>query len=150
MARGAWTLAASVAAFAVAGCGGEDGQLTQAELREQANAVCARYDKQIDAIPVPSAVDQIPAYVAKAAPIVEDEIEALKELDPPDEDQDTFDQMIAEEEKTLAAGRSLGDAAAKGDDVAVEKALNEGNVASEKADEHARTLGLNECVDEGE
>lgn len=149
MARGALTLAASSAVLALAACGGDE-QLSQAELREQGNAICAKYDKQIDEIAVPSAVEEIPAYVTKAAPIVEREIEALKELDPPAEDQQTFDQMIAEEEKTLAAGRSLGDAAEKGDDAAVEKALNEGNTASDKADEHARTLGLDDCVDAGE
>ena len=149
MTRGALTVAVGTAVLAMAGCGGED-QLTQAELRQQANAICARYDKQIDALPVPSAVEEIPAYVTKAAPLVEDEIEALKELSPPDEDQEAFDQMIAEEEKTLTAGRALSDAAEKGDDAAVEKALNEGNVSSNRADEHARTLGLTECVDEGE
>ena len=149
MARGVLTLAASAAVLALAACGG-DGQLSQAELREQGNAICDEYDKQIDEIPVPSAVEEIPAYVAKAAPIVEREIEALKELDPPDEDQETFDQLIAEEEKTLAAGRSLGDAAEQGDDAAVEKALNEGNLSSDKADEHARALGLDDCVDTGE
>jgi hypothetical protein len=149
MTRGALTVAVGTAVLAMAGCGGED-QLTQAELREQGNAICAKYDKQIDALPVPSAVQEIPAYVAKAAPIVEDEIEALKELNPPDGDQETFDQMIAEEEKTLTAGKALSDAAEKGDDAAVEKALNEGNVSSNRADEHAQTLGLTECVDEGE
>jgi hypothetical protein len=133
----------------MAGCGGED-QLTQAQFREQGNAICARFDKQIDALPVPSAVDEIPAYVAKAAPTVEDELEALEELNPPDEDQETFEQMIAAEEETLAAGRALSDAAEKGDDAAVEKALNEGNIASNRADEHARTLGLSKCVDTAE
>lgn len=149
MARGMWTFATCAAVLAMAGCGGDE-QLTEAELREQANAICAKFDKQIDEIPVPSQVKEIPAYVTKAAPIVEDEIDALKNLNPADEDRETFDQMIGEEEKTLAAGRSLSDAAEKGDDVAVEEALNEGNVASEKADQHARSLGLTECVDEDE
>ena len=149
MARGALTLAASAALLALAACGGEE-QLSQAEFRGQGNAICARYDKQIDEIPVPTAIEEIPAYVTKAAPIVENEIGALKELDPPDEDQETFDQLIAEEEKTLAAGRSLGEAAEKGDDAAVEKALDDGTLASDKADEHAQTLGLDDCVDAGE
>jgi hypothetical protein len=149
MTRGAWTLATGVAVLAMAGCGGEDA-LTEAELREQGNTICARYDKQIDDVPVPSAVEEIPAYVTKVAPIVEDEIEALKDLNPPDDDQETFEQLIAEEEKTLAAGRALSDAAEKGDDAAVEKALNEGNISSNRADEHARTLGLTDCVDAGE
>jgi hypothetical protein len=81
---------------------------------------------------------------------VEDEIAELKALDPPEEDQETLDQMIAEEEKVLAAGRSLSDAAEQDDDIALEEALNEGNIASGRADDHARSLGLTECVDEPE
>jgi hypothetical protein len=148
MARGALTLATGVAVVAFAGCGGD--QLTRAELREQGNAICAKYEGQIDELAVPSAIDDIPGYVAKAAPIVENEIDELKALDPPDEAQETFDQMIAEAEKTLTAGRDLAEAAETGDDAAVEEALNAGNVASSRADRHAQTLGLTECTNEGE
>ena len=81
---------------------------------------------------------------------IETEIAELKALDPPEEDQETLDQMIAEEEKVLAAGRSLSDAAEEDDDIALEQALNEGNIASGRADDHARSLGLTECVDEPE
>jgi hypothetical protein len=150
MARSALILAAVAATLSAAGCGGGDGQLSQAEFREQGNAICAKFDKQIDELPLPSAPEDIPPYVEKAAPIVEEEIADLKALDPPEEDQETFDQMIAEEEKVLAAGRSLSDAAEADDDIALEEALNEGNVASGRADDHARSLGLTECVDEPE
>lgn len=150
MARGALTLTAALATIAAAGCGGDDGQLSQAEFREQGNAICARFDKQIDEIALPSAPEDIPPYVEKAAPIVEEEIADLKALNPPEEAQETFDQMIAEEEKVLEAGRSLSDAAEEDDDIALEEALNEGNVASGRADDHARSLGLTECVDEPE
>lgn len=145
-----WTLVASVAVLAAAGCGGGDGQLSQAEFRERGNEICARFDKQIDELPVPAATEDIPPYVEKAAPLVEDELAELKALDPPDEAQETLDQMIAEEEKVLAAGRSLSDAAEEDDDIALEQALNEGNIASGRADDHARSLGLTECVDEPE
>ena len=149
MTRGVLILAAAVATIASAACGG-DGQLSQAEFREQGNAICAKFDKQIDELPLPSAPEDIPPYVEKAAPIVEDEIAELKALDPPEEDKETLDQMIAEEEKVLAAGRSLSDAAEADDDIALEEALNEGNIASGRADDHARSLGLTECVDEPE
>lgn len=150
MSRSVWTLVASVAVLAAAGCGGGDGQLSQAEFRERGNEICARFDKQIDELPVPAATEDIPPYVEKAAPLVEDELAELKALDPPDDAQETLDQMIAEEEKVLAAGRSLSDAAEEDDDIALEQALNEGNIASGRADDHARSLGLTECVDEPE
>ena len=150
IARGAWISAAVAATFSAAACGGGDGQLSQAEFREQGNEICARFDKQIDELPLPSAPEHIPPYVEKAAPIVEDEIAELKALDLPEEAKETFDQMIAEEEKVLAAGRSLSDAAEEDDDIALEQALNEGNIASGRADDHARSLGLTECIDEPE
>jgi hypothetical protein len=149
MARSVLILTAAVATIASSACGG-DGQLSQAEFRERGNEICARFDKQIDELPLPAAPEDIPAYVEKAAPLVEDELAELKALDPPEEDQETLDQMIAEEEKVLAAGRSLSDAAEEDDDIALEEALNEGNIASGRADDHARSLGLTECVDEPE
>jgi hypothetical protein len=147
--RRAWAFLAGATALVAAGCGGDD-QLSQAEFREQANAVCAKYEEQIDELAVPSSVEQIPAYVEKAAPLVEQELDELKSLEPPDEDRETYDQMIAEEEKTLTAGRELSEAAQEKDDVALERALDAGNVASEKADQHAEALGLNDCVDRDE
>jgi hypothetical protein len=139
------------AVLALAGCGGDGSErLSQAEFRERGNAICAEYEKQIDELETPSSVEEIPPYVEKAAPIVEREIEELQALAAPSENQKAFDEMIAEAEKTLVAGRALSDAAEKNDDAAIEQALNEGNAASAQADKHAQTLGLTECVDQGE
>jgi hypothetical protein len=147
MVRGALSLAAGAAALLVAGCGGEE-RLSQAEFQEQGNAICAKYDKQIEEIGTPTSVEEVPAYVNKVLPIVERQIEDMKELNPPEEDQETYDKMIAEAEKTVDAGRDLGEAAEANDDAAIEKALNEGNAASDRADEHATELGLTDCVDQ--
>lgn len=140
-------MAAAAAAFVAAGCGGES-RLSQAEFREQGNAICAKYDKQIEDIGTPTSVEEVPAYVEKVLPIVERQIEDMKELNPPEEDQEAFDKMIAEAEKTVEAGRDLGEAADANDDAAIEKALNEGNAASDRADEQATGLGLTGCVDQ--
>jgi hypothetical protein len=141
------TLAAGAAAFVAAGCGGE-GRLSQGEFQAEGNAICMKYDKQIEDIATPTSVEEVPAYVNKALPIIERQIEDMKELNPPENDQETFDEMIAEAEKTLDAGRDLGEAAEANDDAAIEKALNEGNAASDRADEHATELGLTDCVEQ--
>jgi hypothetical protein len=145
--RGALTLVAGAAAFVAAGCGGE-GRLSQADFQEQGNAICAKYDRQIEDIGTPTSVEEVPAYVDKALPIVERQIDDMKELNPPEDDQETFDDMIAEAEKTVEAGRNLGEAAEANDQAAIEKALNEGNAASDRADEHATDLGLTDCVEQ--
>jgi cobalamin biosynthesis protein CobT len=147
--RGAWTLAAGAAALVAAGCGGES-RLSQEDFQKEGNAICAKYDKQIEEIGTPTSVEEVPAYVNKVLPIVERQVEDMKELNPPEEDQQAFDAMIAEAEKTVEAGRDLGEAAEANDDAAVEKALNEGNAASDRADEHATDLGLTDCVDQGQ
>jgi hypothetical protein len=142
-------LAAGALALAASACGGEE-TLSKDEFEEQGNAICAKYDKQIEEIGTPTSVEEVPAYVNKALPIVERQIEDMKELSPPEEDQEAFDAMIAEAEKTVQAGRDLGEAAEAKDDVAIEQALDEGNTASDRADEHATTLGLTDCVDQAE
>ena len=147
--RRAWALGIVATLLVAAGCGGGGGdRLSEAELREQGNAICAKYQEQIDALETPSAVEDIPGYVEEAAPIVEREIDELKELDPPEDVQETFDEMIAEAEKTVQAGRDLGEAAEANDAAAIEQTLDEGNAASARADEHATELGLTNCVDQ--
>ena len=147
MVRGALTLAAAAAALVAAGCGGEE-RLSQEDFQEQGNAICAKYDKQIEEIGTPTSVEEVPAYVDKALPIVERQIGDMKELNPPEADQEAFDEMIAEAEKTVEAGRDLGEAAEAKDEAAIENALNEGNAASDRADEHATELGLTDCVNQ--
>lgn len=149
MLRVAVALVAGALALAASACGGEDA-LSKEEFQKQGNAICAKYDQQIEDISTPTSVEEVPAYVNKALPIVERQIEDMKELSPPEEDQETFDSMIEEAEKTVQAGRELGEAAEAKDDAAIEQALNEGNTASDRADEHATTLGLTDCVDQSE
>jgi predicted nucleic acid-binding Zn-ribbon protein len=149
MLRLVWALVGPVLLLS-AGCGGGEDRLSTAEFQERVNAICAKYDKQVDAIGAPSSVEEIPAYVAKVLPIVEREVDEMKAVEPPEEDQEAFDAMIGEAEGALEAGRDLSDAAEENDQAAIEQALNEGNAASDRADEHARELGLTECVNTDE
>jgi hypothetical protein len=147
--RGAAALVAGATALAAAGCGGEE-RLSRAEFQRQGNAICAKYDRQIEAIGTPASVEEVPEYVDKALPVIEQQIEEMRDLNPPEEDQEAYDDMLAEAENTVDAGRDLGDAAEANDNAAIENALNEGNAASDRADEHATELGLTDCVDEEE
>jgi hypothetical protein len=149
MLRLVWVLVGALLLLA-AGCGGGEDRLSTAEFQERVNAICTKYDKQIDAIATPSSVEEIPAYVAKVLPLVEREVDEMKAVEPPEDDQETFDAMIGEAEKALEAGRDLSDAAEENDQAAIENALNEGNAASDRADEHARELGLTDCVNTDE
>ena len=83
--RLAW--AGAVVALA-AGCGGGgDGStrntLSAAEFRQQADAICAKYQGKLDALGTPSSLDDLKDYVDKAVPIIDNGNAELQGLEPP-------------------------------------------------------------------
>lgn len=142
--------AALVGGFALlaAACGGGDGggdRLTKAEFQSQANAICAKYQDQLDALDTPTSIEEIPDLVDQALAILDKEIDEIAALNPPEELQGDFDKMLAASDKTKAAADDLSAAAKSGDQGAVQKALDEGNAASKEADQLAGNLGLDKC-----
>jgi DNA-binding NtrC family response regulator len=130
----------------LAGCGGGgDTRLSREEFESQANAICAKYQKQLNALGTPSSVEEIPDLVEQALAILNKEVAEIAALDPPTDMQTEFDAMIEASNNTKAAANDLSQAARDGDQAAVQKALEEGNAASDKADQIATQLGLDSC-----
>jgi hypothetical protein len=137
---------AGVLVLLVAGCGGGGGgRLSKEDFQSQANAICAKYQKQIDAIGAPSSLDEIPDLISQILPILNKEIDEISALEPPEELQSDLDKMLAATDRTKAAADDLSEAAKAGDQAAVQKALEEGNAASKEADDLAANLGLQDC-----
>jgi hypothetical protein len=137
---------AGVLVLLAAGCGsGDGGRLSKDEFQTQANAICAKYQKQIDAIGAPSSLDEIPDLISQILPILNKEIDEISALDPPEELQSDFDKMLAATDRTKAAAADLSEVAKAGNQAAVQKALEEGNAASKEADDLAANLGLQDC-----
>jgi hypothetical protein len=148
--RGSVAALVGVLALLAAGCGGGGEEpLSKAEFQSQANAICAKYEKQLNALGTPSSIDEIPDLVQQALVILNKEIDEIAALNPPDELQSDFDKMIAASNKTKAAANDLSAAAKSGDQAAVQKALEDGNAASDEADQLATGLGLGECNTNG-
>ena len=130
----------------LAGCGGGgDTRLSREEFESQANAICAKYQKQLNALGTPSSVEEIPDLVEQALAILNKEVAEIAALNPPTDMQTEFDAMIEASNNTKAAANDLSQAAKDGDQAAVQKALDEGNAASKKADQIATQLGLDSC-----
>jgi len=128
------------------GCGGGSGaRLSKEDFQSQANAICDKYQQQLRALPTPTSLDEIPDLVDQALEILNKEIDEIGKLNPPEELQSQFDQMLAESDKTKQAANDLSAAAKSGDQAAVQKALDAGNAASNKADQIATQLGLDSC-----
>ncbi|MEO8289648.1 MAG: hypothetical protein ABI649_01470 [Gaiellaceae bacterium] len=138
--------AVGVLALLASGCGGDGGgRLSQSEFQSRANAICAKYQKQLDALQEPQSLDEIPDLVDQALAIIDQEIEEIAALNPPAELQSDFDLMIEQAEKTKKAADDLSEGAKANDQAAVQKALDEGNTASDDADRIAGELGLDSC-----
>lgn len=130
-----------------AGCGGGGGDgLSQEEFRQQADAICAKYDKKIQALGSPQSPADIPAYVQKGIPLLRQGIAELRALNPPADVEDDYNRMLNETAKAIPAAEKLAEAAEKGDAAAVQDAIREGQQADEASDELAAKLKLDRCA----
>lgn len=137
---------ALVFACLAAGCGGGGSRLSKDEFHKQANAICKRYDQKIAALGAPSTPADIPEFVRKGIPLIEQGLAELRALKPPQELEGDYNRMLDETEKAVPAARKLADAAEKNDAAAVQEALSEGNAANQKSDRLATKLGLSSCA----
>jgi hypothetical protein len=128
----------AVAALA-AGCGGGDGYA------KRADAICAKYNRQIRALRQPRTIAGISAFTAKAIPIARRGDDELRSLEPPKGDEATAKKWLAANEDVVEAIERLGAAARRDDRAGIRKALREGNRANERAKRLARQLGLRVC-----
>jgi hypothetical protein len=127
------------------GGGGSDARLSREQFESQANAICDKYQTQLNQLKSPTSLEEIPDFVDHALAILNKEVAEITALNPPADLQTEFDAMIAASNDTKAAADDLSQAARDGDQAAVQKALDEGNAASKKADQIATQLGLDSC-----
>jgi hypothetical protein len=139
----ALVLAAGATASA---CGGGDDRLSQDEFRQQANAICAKYDEKIKALGSPSSPSEVPDFVRQGIPLLRQGIAELRALKPPTELDADYNRMLDETAKAIPAAQSLADAAEKGDAAAVEEAIAAGQKANDASDRLATNLELDKCA----
>jgi hypothetical protein len=142
--------ATAAAAVALAsGCGGDNGggdSLSAEEFRQQANAICQKYDEKIQAIGSPSSPADIPEFVSEGIPLLRQGIAELRALQPPADLQNDYDRMLDETEKAIPAAQKLAEAAKNNDAAAVQEAIQEGQQADSASDDLAARLKLDECA----
>ena len=134
-------------ALLAAGCGGGGGdRLSQEDFRQQANAICEKYDKKIQDLGSPQSPADIPAFVEKGIPLIRQGVAELRALKPPAEVQEDYDRMLDETEKAIPAAQKIADAAKKNDAAAVQEAIKEGQQSDDASDALATKLKLDRCA----
>ena len=146
-------LAVVGAAALIAGCGGGSDSPSADEFREQADAICADANREIDGLTEPTSVDtdEVLPFLTSGLTIQQSQIDRLRELEPPSDLEGTWNEaidlleerqgLIQEAADKIAAGESAS--AVLGDDAELER-------LQEEARQKARDLGLTVCGSEDE
>ena len=136
-----------LAALGLAGCGGGGGggSSSAAEFRQQADAICAKYEAKINALGTPSSLEELGDFVDQAVSIVEQGNEELQSLEPPDELADDWDRALQIQNENLQTTRDLQDAIHNQDDLKVQELLGKLDAARAESAQVAQNLGLEKC-----
>ncbi len=138
---------ALVLAAAAAGCGGDD-RLSRDEYIKQADAICAKYEKRLDALPEPKNVEDLQRLVAEGLPIAREGINELKKLKPPEDLEAKVNQWHERNEANLDKIEELVQAAEQGDEQKIQTLAAEADENEQEADRLAREIGLDDCAQE--
>jgi hypothetical protein len=139
-------LVAVAFALVVGGCGGGGGRLSKQDYAKQADAICSKYNRKIQALGTPKSLAEIGGFADKALALTRKGNEELGKLRPPKADEQTAKEWVAQNALVANAVADLRDAAKKNDRAGIEAALRRGQAANKTANGLARDLALNVCA----
>lgn len=140
--------AATVAAFAMAGCGGSDGPSTLSEddfVDEMAD-ICKDTERDLDRIDEPQSVSDLEDSAAEAVDILTETRERLSEIVPPEDLAADFEDFVDNVDDQIAAMEDLQKAGKDDDEDAANEAGEELGRLSEKRIDLGEDLGVDDCA----
>ena len=139
-----YLVAASLLALAAAGCGGDD-RLSGKEFTAKAEATCTRYEKKLARLPQPKSLKDFGALADEAIPIVENGVEDLRGLKPPENLESKYEKWLDANDANVEDFKKLRDAAKAGDESKVRSLVDRVSANEKKGDELARDIGIDRC-----
>jgi hypothetical protein len=127
--------------FVAAGCGGGEDHLTKAEFIKQGDAICKKGNKEIDSAANKAFTGKQHPTNAKvtkfaedtAIPTIQEEIDGIRDLNPPSADEDKVNAITDEAQSALDKAKADPTIFASNDD------------PFKKANQLANDYGLTEC-----
>jgi Tfp pilus assembly protein PilP len=129
----------------LAGCGGDD-RLSSEEFVSEAEALCEEFDQRVNEVDEPQDADDVERYVNEVRPVVEEGLNDLRALQPPEEFEEQWDELMAANDAGLEALDDLGQAGANGDEARVQEIIEDASRRDEESDRIAQELGLQKCT----
>jgi hypothetical protein len=143
MIRGA--LAVGAALLLAAGCGGGGGSLSKGDYAKKADAICAKYNRKINALGSPKSLADIGPFADKALALERKGNQELRDLKPPKDEEQTAKRWTAQNDKVADAVADLSAAAKKNNRAGIQAALRRGQAANKQANALAKQLGAQVC-----
>lgn len=140
-------LAVLAAAAFIAGCGGGSSDLSAAEFRAQADAICADLNTQIDGLTQPTSAETFLPYLRAGLPIQKAQLKKLEALKPPSDLKAAYAEAMHLQEQQLAAISGAADRIEAGEsaEAVVNDVSGDIDAIKTKSDAKAKELGLNVC-----
>jgi hypothetical protein len=137
-------VAGGVAGAVVLVFGGGSGSLTPAQYLARADAACRPYGRQLDHVapPDPGSTADVAASVGRALPILQHQADAVRRIRVPRQLEQRVRRFFTLTDRSLAALRTVLDAAKRDDAKAMGPRLGAWFVASEDAQAASKQVGF--------
>jgi hypothetical protein len=135
----------------LAACGGGAGSsesLSPTQFRQRADAICARYESKVHALPKPTSLGDLQGFVDQVIPLIEQGNAELGDLEPPEELADDWRRALELQEENLQKARELQTAIRDKDAARVQQLFTELGETEDESNRIARSIGLEKCGEE--
>jgi hypothetical protein len=134
-------------ALVVTACGGGGGVST-ADFIDELEDICRDIERDLDRLDEPDSYETLEALAGEARDIIEDGLDAMSELEVPEDLQRDVDDFLELVEENSDVIRDLGRAAGDQDDAAIAEANDRLAIVREDRNEVAEDLGADRCITE--
>jgi hypothetical protein len=131
----------------LAGCGGGGGgqPLTREEYASKADAICGKYNQQVNALANPKSLSDLADVADKTLPILDNAISELKKLTPPASEKATSDQWLEQVQNLKDDLQEIRDKAKSNDVAGVQSVVPKAQDHNSKSNALATELGMSVC-----
>jgi hypothetical protein len=131
----------------LSGCGGGGGgpALTKEQYAAKADAICGKYNKQVNALGNPNNLQDLAKVADKTLPILGSAIDKLDALKPPASEKAKADQWLTQVRNLKDDLQEIRDKAKAGDAPGIQSVLPKAQDHNSKSNSLAAELGMSVC-----
>jgi hypothetical protein len=130
----------------LAACGGDSGpRLSKEQFASKADAICAKYNKQVASLANPQNLTELADVADNTIPVLQNAIGDLRDLNPPEAEQQTVDEWLDAVEKLEDDLKEIRDEADKGSMKGVQAVVPKADEHNKRSNELATQLGMSVC-----